>query len=92
MSKNRLYIESTATGITNPGKNYGIKQEGQRQYVGYVRSWEQRVRFGKHLPVPWMKEYTVRADTEDDARVKLGRLAYNDGYALGGVQDIALKG
>lgn len=91
MTRHRLFIEPKGeTVISNPGKNYGIQPAPQPRWVGFVTSWEPRVRFGKHLPVPWQQEYRCRADTAEAARCVLGRLALRDGYALGGVHDITL--
>jgi len=61
------------------------------KWVGSVLSFEQRVRFGKHLPTPWWKHYEVWAESETEAGMLLARKAQTDGYALGGVQNIQRK-
>jgi hypothetical protein len=59
-------------------------------YKGHVISWEPRVRFGKHLPIPWEKEYACTAGSAAEARVLLDMKARRDGYGLGGVQGLTI--
>lgn len=81
-------VEPTGpTKISNPAVNYGVKS-GTTKYHGYATSWEKRVRFGKHMPIPWLKHYTVTAASAEAAASLLARLAARDGYALGGILDI----
>ena len=91
MAKQRQYIEPKTVVVSNPGVNYGVPTAPLAVWVGYVRSWEQRVRFGKHLPTPWWKSYEVRATSAEMALPLLAKLAQRDGYALGGVQNIHRK-
>lgn len=88
MSKPDYVIVPKDTIISNPAVNYGQPTTSLARWVGTVTSWEPRVRFGRHMPIPWEKEYTCRADNEAMARVLLGRKAQHDGYALGGVKDL----
>lgn len=60
----------------------------RQKYVGTVTSWEPRVRFGRHLPVPWEKPFTCWASSKEEADTLLHRKAAAEGYALGGVKDI----
>lgn len=76
------------TIISNPAVNYGQPKEGVKRWVGECRSFERRVRFGKEMPIPWWKQYECRADNPEMAMQLLGKLAYRDGYALGGVQHV----
>jgi len=92
MSRDRMYIEPKTVIVSNPGVNYGIPSTPLQKWVGEVLSFERRVRFGKEMPVPWWKEYVVRATDEAMATQLIGKLAYRDGYALGGVQHIRPKG
>ena len=88
MSRDRLYIEPKTVVVSNPGKNYGIPTTPLPLWSGEVRSFERRVRFGKEMPVPWWKEYKVRATDEGMAMQLIAVLAKRDGYAIGGVQNI----
>lgn len=91
MSKPDYVIIPKKTVISNPAVNYGAQPPGLKLWVGDCTSFERRVRFGKEMPVPWVKEYTVRADSEEMATQLIGKLAYRDGYALGGVRNVRLK-
>lgn len=88
MAKADYTIEPKTVIIKNPAKNYGLPKEPVRRWVGDATSWEQRVRFGKHMPTPWLKEYECLADCEEMANQLLSRLAARDGYALGGILNI----
>lgn len=87
MAKDRLFIEPKTTVISNPAVNYGVAS-GTKKWTGFVLSFERRVRFGKEMPSPWWKPYTVRATSEEAARQMMGTMAMRDGYALGGVQHV----
>lgn len=76
------------TIISNPAVNYGKVPPPLSRWVGEVLSFEKRYMWGKELPCPWWKEYSVMADNEEMARYMLGKLALREGYALGGVQNI----
>lgn len=58
---------------------------GRVKWIGTYRTWEPKVRFGKHLPVPRIESKTVWAETEDAARVQIDRWMKAQGLALGGV-------
>lgn len=88
MSRQRLFIEPKTVVVSNPGINYGINTAPLKRWVGEVTSFEPRVIWGKHLPVPWQKVYTCRATDEAMALQLLAKQAYRDGYALGGVHNI----
>ncbi len=90
MAKDRMYIEPRTVIISNPAINYGTKS-GTRVYVGEVRSFERRVRFGKEMPIPWMKEYQISAESAEAATPLLAKLAARDGYALGGILNVRMK-
>ncbi len=77
--------------ISNPGVNYGVNTKPLKIWTGRCLSFERRVRFGKEMPNPWWKEYEVRADNPEMALQLLAKKALNDGYALGGVQDVHEK-
>lgn len=55
---------------------------------GTVTSWEPRVRFGRHLPIPWEKLYAARADTQEQAHAILSRQLKRDGYGFGGLKGL----
>lgn len=89
--RDSFIIEPKTVIIKNPAINYGISSKPLRVWLGEVTSFEPRVRFGKHLPVPWQKEYECRATDEVMALQLLAKQAYRDGYAIGGVQHVHLK-
>ena len=91
MAKDKGFIvEPTGpTIISNPAINFGVKA-GTQRYHGFATSFERRVRFGRELPTPWEKHYTVSASSAEAAAPLLARLAAREGYALGGIKDVTL--
>lgn len=89
--EHRLIIEPKTVIIKNPPINYGVAREPFPKYIGYARSFERRVRFGKELPIPWFKPYECRAADAQMAEQLLAKLAQRDGYSLGGIHDIHIK-
>lgn len=88
MSKDRMFIEPKKVIVSNPGVNYGNKTTPLTLYRGEVLSFQQRYSFGRPRAVPWLKYYEVRATDPVMALQLLSKLAYRDGYALGGVQNV----
>lgn len=92
MAKERMIIEPKSVIIKHPPINYGVKVTPFDRYIGYARSFERRVRFGKELPIPWFKPYECRAGDEAMAEQLLAKLAQRDGYSLGGIHNIHIAG
>lgn len=58
------------------------------KWVGTYRTWEPKVRFGKHAPVPRLETKTVWAVSEGEARYCLARWMGGQGLALGGLLSV----